>query len=173
MSATDGTVIECAGAGDLPAILDILNHYVLHDHCTFDTEPWSVAQKQAWFDGFAASGPHRLLVARRDDRIEAYAHSARWRPKNAYDVTVETTIYVAPDATGQGLGGRLLGRLLTELRGTGALRAVAGVAQPNEASNRLHERLGYRVVGTFHRVGRKFGRDWDVTWFERDIEATP
>jgi phosphinothricin acetyltransferase len=173
VNANGGTVIEPAGAGDLPAILGILNHYVRHDHCTFDTEPWSVAQKQAWFDGFSGSGPHRLLVARRDDRIEAYAHSSRWRPKNAYDVTVETTIYVAPDATGQGLGGRLLGRLLAELRGSGALRAVAGIAQPNEASNRLHERLGYRVVGTFHRVGRKFGRDWDVTWFERDIESTP
>ena len=51
----------------------------------------------------------------------------------------------------------------------GALRAVAGIAQPNEASNRLHRKLGYRAVGTFHRVGRKFNRDWDVTWFERDI----
>lgn len=86
-------------------------------------------------------------------------------------MTVETTVYVAPDALGQGLGTALLGGLLERLRGTGALRAVAGIAQPNDASNRLHETLGYRPVGTFHRVGRKFGRDWDVAWYERDIEA--
>ncbi len=162
--------LEPARAGDLPGLLDILNHYVLHDHCTFDTEPWTCADKQPWFDGFDQSGRYRLLVARQDQNILGYAHSGQWRGKRAYDVTVETTVYLAPDATGQGLGARLLGELLESLKGTGALRAVAGIAQPNEASNRLHHRLGYRVVGTFHRVGRKFGRDWDVTWFERDIE---
>ncbi len=166
----DDVVLEAARPDDLPGLLDILNHYVLNDHCTFDTEPWSRTGKQAWFDGFGPSGPYRLLVARRAGHLLGYAHSGQWRGKRAYDVTVETTVYLAPDATGQGLGLRLLGELLTSLRGTGALRAVAGIAQPNEASNRLHRALGYREVGTFHRVGRKFGRDWDVTWFERDIE---
>lgn len=161
--------IVSAAPEDLPAILAILNHYIRHDHCTFDTEPWSVADKQAWFDGFDGTGPHRLLVARRGDGIDGYAHSARWRPKAAYDVTVETTIYVAPGAVGRGIGKRLLATLLREVRGTGALRAVAGIAQPNPASNRLHEALGYQPVGTFHRVGRKFGRDWDVAWYQRDL----
>ena len=163
--------LEPARPGDLSSLLAILNHYVLHDHCTFDTEPWSPGDKQAWFDGFGTSGPYRLLVARKGERILGYAHSGQWRSKRAYDVTVETTVYLAPEATGQGLGARLLGGLLSSLRGSGALRAVAGVAQPNEASNRLHRSLGYGVVGTFHRVGRKFGRNWDVTWFERDIES--
>mgnify|MGYP001823492298 CR=1 FL=1 len=171
MTPTAVPHIEDAVAGDLPAILDILNHYVRSDHCTFDTEPWTPAQKADWFGQFRAAGPHRLLVARQDDRLTGYAHSAAWRPKRAYDVTVETTVYVAPGALGRGLGTALLGRLLELLRGSGALRAVAGIAQPNDASNRLHEVLGYRPVGTFHRVGRKFGRDWDVAWFERDIES--
>jgi phosphinothricin acetyltransferase len=165
--------VEAARPGDLPAILDILNHYVRHDHCTFDTQPWSVADKQDWFDGFRAEGPHRLLVARRGDQLLGYAHSARWRPKRAYDVTVETTVYVAPDARARGLGRLLLGTLLRQLAGSGALRAVAGVAQPNQASDRLHESLGYQRVGTFHGVGHKFDQDWDVTWFERDIEPAP
>ena len=169
--AAEGIAIEPAKNGDLPAILDILNHYVREDHCTFDTMPWSVAQKQAWFDSFGATGPHRLLVARRNKQIVGYAHSAPWRPKRAYDVTVETTIYVAPDARGSGLGRRLLARLLADLRGSGALRAVAGIAQPNPVSNHLHEALGYQTVGTFHRVGRKFEQDWDVTWFQRDIDT--
>jgi phosphinothricin acetyltransferase len=166
----DALEIGPARPGDLPGLLAILNHYVLHDHCTFDTDPWSPGDKQAWFDGFRTAGPYRLLIARREDRVIGYAHSGQWRSKRAYDVTVETTVYLAPDATGQGLGARLLGGLLTSLQGSGALRAVAGIAQPNEASNHLHRKLGYRAVGTFHRVGRKFDRDWDVTWFERDIE---
>ncbi|MEE4174326.1 MAG: N-acetyltransferase family protein [Xanthomonadales bacterium] len=174
-TAKDRIVLEPARAGDLPDLLDILNHYVLEDHCTFDTQPWTCEAKQAWFDAFDTTGPYRLLVARQaaslDGRLLGYAHSGQWRSKRAYDVTVETTVYLAPDARGQGLGARLLGGLLESLRGTGALRAVAGIAQPNEASNRLHLKLGYRTVGTFHRVGRKFDRDWDVTWFERDIEG--
>ena len=169
----DDVLLEPARPGDLPGVLDILNHYVLNDHCTFDTEPWSCDDKQAWFDGFRTTGPYRLTVARQDGRLLGYAHSGRWRGKRAYDVTVETTVYLAPDSTGRGLGARLLGELLVSLRGSGALRAVAGIAQPNEASNRLHRGLGYRLVGTFHRVGRKFDRDWDVSWFERDIESEP
>lgn len=162
--------LEAAQLDDLPGVVRILNHYVLHDHCTFDTEPWTPEAKRPWFDTFSETGPFRLLVARRDNGLLGYAHSGQWRSKRAYDVTVETTVYLAPDATGQGLGALLLDGLLQALKGTGALRAVAGVAQPNEASNRLHARLGYRRVGTFHRVGRKFDQDWDVTWFERDIE---
>ncbi|MEM1411345.1 MAG: N-acetyltransferase family protein [Pseudomonadota bacterium] len=163
-------MIEDARPGDLTAILSILNHYILSDHCTFDTEPWTEAQKQSWFEAFTGTGKHRLLVAREDDTVLAYAHSAPWRPKAAYKVTVETTVYVAPGATGRGLGRQLLSTLLEVIRGSGALRAVAGIAQPNDASNALHQTLGYRAVGTFHGVGRKFKRDWDVTWFERNIE---
>jgi phosphinothricin acetyltransferase len=170
-SPHDDVVLAPPRTGDLPDLLDILNHYVLHDHCTFDTEPWSCGDKQTWFDGFRTTGPYRLIVARRGDDVLGYAHSGQWRSKRAYDVTVETTVYLAPTATGQGLGARLLDGLLSSLRGSGALRAVAGIAQPNEASNHLHRKLGYREVGTFHRVGRKFGRDWNVTWFERDIDS--
>lgn len=162
--------IEPARSGDLAGILRILNHYIEHDHCTFDTQAWSEADKQPWFDSFGARRRHQLLVARdRNDRIAGYAHSGPWRPKRAYDVTVETTVYLAPEAAGQGLGRRLLSTLLERLSGSGARRAVAGVAQPNPASNYLHEALGYSTVGTFHSCGHKFGKSWDVRWFERPL----
>jgi L-amino acid N-acyltransferase YncA len=48
-------------------------------------------------------------------------------------------------------------------------RAYAGVALPNDASVALHERLGFREVGTYVEVGRKFSRYWDVRWFERSL----
>lgn len=141
------------------------------DHCTFDTEPWSVKQKQAWFDAFQADNPYRLLVARAGSQLLGYAHSGAWRPKKAYQVTAETTVYLHPDAAGQGLGARLLRELLATLAAAGVERAVAGVAQPNPASDRLHAALGFARVGTFERVGHKFGRHWDVTWWQRDTRA--
>jgi phosphinothricin acetyltransferase len=159
--------IHRAKGGDLPGVLKILNHYVVNHHCTFDTRPWSVEQKQEWFDQFSHEGRYRLLVARSGDRLLGYAHSCRWRPKNAYDITVETTVYVHPEHKSRGLGHALLQRLLDELEGTGVHSAVAGIAQPNEASNRLHERLGYQSVGTFQRAGLKFNNYWDVTWYQK------
>jgi phosphinothricin acetyltransferase len=159
--------IHDAGSNDLPGVLDILNHYVVNNHCTFDTRPWSVEQKQDWFDQFSHEGRHRLLIAKSGELLLGYAHSSRWRPKDAYDITVETTVYIHPEQRSRGLGYRLLQRLLEELEGTGVHSAVAGIAQPNEASNRLHERLGYQKVGTFHRVGLKFDQYWDVTWYQR------
>lgn len=154
---------------DLAGILEILNHYIAHDHCTFDTDPWSLEQKQPWFDGFASKPQYRLLVARQGPDVLGYAHSGQWRNKHAYDITVETTVYVAPQQAGRGLGRSLLGTLLNDLEDTPAGRAVAGIAQPNVASNRLHESLGFEPVGTFHKVGHKFDQYWDVRWFERAI----
>ena len=124
MNASPLSTIEDARPGDLPAVLSILNHYISNDHCTFDTEPWSVAQKQAWFDAFQADNPYRLLVARADGQLLGYAHSGAWRPKKAYQVTAETTVYLHPDAAGQGLGARLLRELLATLAAAGVERAV-------------------------------------------------
>ena len=162
-------VIEPARQDDLPAILGILNHYIEHDHCTFDTRPWSVEQKQSWFDGFSDDGPYRLLVARQGDLLLGYVHSNRWRPKNAYDITVETTVYVAPEAGGQGIGYRLMESLFRKIDGQGLHSAVAGVTQPNPASDALHLKLGFERVGTFKEVGYKFGHFHDVTWYRKPL----
>lgn len=162
--------IRHAGPGDLPGILEILNHYILNDHCTFDTEPWTVAEKAQWFESCAADSPYQLLVATLDGRIAGYAHSSRWRPKNAYDITVETTVYVAWDSQGRGIGRALMQNLLEGLSGYGLRSAVAGVTQPNPASDHLHTSLGFTKVGTFEQVGYKFGNYHDVTWYRRRLD---
>ncbi|NND44178.1 MAG: N-acetyltransferase [Xanthomonadales bacterium] len=158
---------EAARPGDLPALLGILNHYIATDHCTFDTVPWRPEQKQTWFEACDNSGPYQLWVAREGPDLLGYAHSNRWRPKQAYDITVETTVYVHPDHLGRGLGRALLGHLLEQLIEQRLHSAVAGIAQPNPASNELHRKLGFREVGTYREVGFKFGRHWDVTWFQK------
>ena len=158
--------IEAAASGDLDGVLAILNHYVTTHHCTFDTEPWSVADKRPWFDGLSPDGPHRLLVARGGDGLAGYAHSGAYRPKAGYATTVETTVYVHPAHCGNGVGEALLSELLGGLRACDVRRAIAIVAQPNAASNRLHEKLGYRPIGTLTDAGRKFGRYWDTRFYE-------
>jgi len=76
----------------------------------------------------------------------------RWRPKPAYDTTVETSIYCAPESVGQGLGGKLYAALFDAIAGENIHRIVAGYVPPNSASAALHERFGFRPVGTFSEV---------------------
>jgi len=162
-------VLRSGAEGDLGAIDAIYAYYVRETPITFDLELFSAQQRRGWFEGFSEHGRHRLLVAERDGSVAGYACSHRFRPKAAYDTSVETTIYLDPQATGEGIGTRLYGRLLEELAGEDAHRALAGITLPNPASIALHEHFGFTPVGVYHEVGYKFGRYWDVQWFERAL----
>lgn len=164
-------IIRPARFGDLPALVEIYNHYVTDSHVTFDTEPFTPEEREPWFSGFAPTGPYRLLVAELDGAPIGYATSTRLRPKAAYSTSVETTVYVAPDRRGRGYGGKLYRALLRALEDEGLHRAYAGIALPNPASVAMHERLGYRHLGTYREVGRKFGKFWDVAWYERSLSS--
>jgi phosphinothricin acetyltransferase len=165
--------IAPATADDLEAINEIYNHYVRTTAITFDLEPKMMDWRRDWFAGFAQRGRHRLLVARDGDVVLGYASSARHRPKAAYEPSVETSVYLGPDHVGRGIGRILYETLLRELEGEDVHRAFAGIALPNPASVRLHERLGFRRAGLFSEQGRKFGRYWDVAWYERAVPSHP
>ncbi|MER8086170.1 N-acetyltransferase family protein [Streptomyces sp. NPDC087532] len=160
--------------GDLVALTDIYNHYVRETALTFDTAPFTPEQRLPWLRSHPEDGPHRLLVAK-DVRIVGpvsilgYATSSAFRPKAAYATSVEVSVYCAPWATGRGIGTLLYSSLFEALAGEDLHRAYAGITQPNDASARLHERFGFRHVGTYAEVGRKFGTYWDVAWYEKQM----
>jgi phosphinothricin acetyltransferase len=159
--------VRPATADDLPALTAIYNHYVVHTPITFDVAPFEPEQRRAWFQEHGAGGRHRLLVAEAGGRPIGYASTSRWRPKPAYDTTVESSVYVHPDAVGRGIGRLLYTALFDAIAGEDVQSIVAGVALPNGASVALHERCGFMRVGVFAAVGRKFGQYWDVAWFQR------
>ncbi|MFE3885139.1 GNAT family N-acetyltransferase [Streptomyces lydicus] len=98
-----------------------------------------------------------------------YATSSAFRPKAAYAPSVEVTVYCAPHAAGRGIGTLLYTSLFKALADEDVHRAYAGITQPNEASTRLHTRFGFRHIGTYTEVGRKFGRYRDVAWYQKDL----
>jgi phosphinothricin acetyltransferase len=120
-------------------------------------------------DRHAETGPHRLLVATDGDTIVGYATSGRLREKPAYLTSVETTVYVHPDRHSRGIGTRLYAALFAALAQEDLHRAYAAIVLPNPASIALHARFGFRPVGLFSEVGRKFGRHWDVQWLQRPL----
>jgi phosphinothricin acetyltransferase len=175
--------IRPAELRDLPRLTEIYNYYVINTPVTFDVEPYTVERREPWFAQFGRTGRHRLLVAESaqesakesaqesaresSKQIVGYVGTTKFRPKAAYETTVETTIYCAPNAVGKGVGGRLYTALFEALRGEDIHRFVAGYALPNAATAAIHERFGFKVVGVFSENGRKFGKYWDVCWTER------
>ena len=169
IKAADAT-IRSALESDLEKINDLYNEYVRDTHVTFDLEPVAMAKRREWFSDHGGSdGRYRLLVAVVGTELIGYASSSRFRPKPGYDTSVETSIYLAPEATGIGIGTRLYQALFESLGGQDIHRAYAGIALPNPASIALHERFGFKRVAMFTEQGRKFGRYWDVAWFEKDL----
>jgi phosphinothricin acetyltransferase len=175
---------------DLAALTALYNHYVRETPITFDLEAFTPEERRPWLLSHPEDGPHRLMVATDADcesgtaarsaslrgggretggRILGYATSSPHRPKAAYATSVETSVYVLPDAGRRGVGSRLYDALFKALADEDVHRAYAGITQPNEASTRLHERFGFEYVGTYREVGRKFGRYWDVAWYEKEL----
>lgn len=161
-----------AALNDLPRITEIYNHYVINTPITFDLEPVSTEDRVGWFHEHSDGRRYRLLVAIDGGEIVGYAGTGRFRAKRAYDTTVESTIYCAPDATSRGIGTALYAALFEAIAGEDINRIVGGVTIPNDASLALHRRFGFRQVGVFTGNGRKFGRYWDVAWFERPLGLT-
>lgn len=156
---------------DMVALVDIYNHYVRETAITFDTVPFTPEGRMEWLRSHPQDGPYRLLVAQDvpSARVLGYATSSPFRAKPAYSTSVEVSVYCSRDATGRGIGTLLYEALFDALAGEDLRRAYAGVTQPNEASTRLHARFGFRHVGTYAEVGRKFGTYWDVAWYEKPL----
>lgn len=169
-SAATKITVRPAIEADLGRLTDIYNHYVLNSAATFDIEPFTLEQRAEWFEHYSTTGPHLLLVAEAAGFVVGSAWSSPYRPKRAYDSTVETSVYCDPKLTGQGVGAALYGALFAALADVPSLhRAVAGITLPNPASVRLHERFGFSHFGTLTEAGLKFGRHWDVSYWSKPL----
>lgn len=162
--------VRPARPADLPRLTEIYNHYVATTAITFDLEPFTVEQRRSeWFDHYADRGRYRLLVADTGDGVLGYATSSPFARKAAYQTSVETSVYCAPEAVGRGIGSRLYAGLFAALDGEDVHRALAGITMPNDPSVALHRRFGFTEVGLYAEVGRKFGRYWDVLRMVRPL----
>lgn len=157
---------------DLSSLLEVYNHYVERSPATFEVEPVHPSERAAWLHEHLSGGRYRLWVATDPEGLlVGWATSSPFRPRAAYATTVESSVYCRAGFEGRGIGSRLYKALFRSIEDEDIERVVAAITLPNRASVRLHERFGFRRVGTFHRVGRKFDRFWDVAWFERPLRA--
>ena len=161
--------IRAATDRDLEQVNDVYNHYVRESHVTFDVAPVTMADRREWFRRFDTAGRYRLLVATTPTAVLGYASSGPYHEREAYGPSVQTSIYTAPGMQRRGVGSALYAALFELLEREDVHRAYGGIALPNDASIALHERFGFTRVGCFTEQGRKFGRYWDVVWYERPV----
>jgi phosphinothricin acetyltransferase len=161
----DELSIRPAELSDAPVLARIYNHYVSNTVVTFEEDPLSdddMAGRVS--ESRAASLP--WIVAELSGVVVGYAYASKWKGRCAYRYSVETTIYLDNSITSRGIGSKLYRELLSQIRAMGMHTAIGGVALPNPASVALHEKHGFRHVGTFHQVGYKQARWVDVGYWQ-------
>ncbi len=164
--------IRQATETDAERIRIIYNHYIATTTISFEEEPVTAADMAKRIaDVGAAKLPWLVMID--GDTLIGYAYATKWRVRAAYRFAVESSVYLDPDYAGRGAGTVLYEALLAELRQRELHLAIGGIAQPNEASVRLHERLGFKKVAHFEEVGLKFGRWVDVGYWQLKLTDTP
>lgn len=160
------TTVRTATSQDAACFAEIYNHFVLTTAISFE-EAAIPAEEMAARMGRVAAASLPWLVAQRDGRIVGYAYASNWKERHAYRFTAETTVYVAPEHGGLGIGSALYGALFPRLSEAGRHAAIAVIALPNAPSVALHEKFGMTKVAHYREVGFKFGRWHDVGDWQR------
>lgn len=162
--------IRSATPVDAAVLREIYRPYVETTAVSFELEMPSLDEFRRRIS-IAVEGWSWLVAVTGEGRPVGYAYASAHRTREAYRTSVETSAYVHQDYFRQGIGRALYTQLLHELGERGFASAFAGITLPNPASVSFHERLGFEPIGVFPRVGRKFGRWYDVAWFYRPIPS--
>jgi phosphinothricin acetyltransferase len=163
-------MVREATVADLPSVAAIYTHYTLRTTATFNIEVRTPREWRERFDEHIVNGPYDLLVAVEDEVVVGFVETQRFRPKPAYDRSIELSVYVTPDGQSRGVGAALFAALFARIDGGPHFhRAFSIIALPNAASIALHERFGFVHRGTLTEAGYKFGQYLDVAYYERAL----
>ena len=150
---------------DAAELARIYNHYIAETHITFETDEISASDMAARIQDTLAA-PLPWVVAETLSSMLGYAYASRWKGRCAYRYSVESTIYLDPQFTGEGIGRPLYSALIDAIRELSMHSVIGGIALPNDASIRLHEALGFEKIGEFSEVGYKFDQWIDVGYWQ-------
>jgi phosphinothricin acetyltransferase len=170
--------LRLAAPADGAQIADIYAPFCLETAVSFETTAPNEGQMRERISTLTQRYPWLVAVSETGD-VLGYAYAGKHRERAAYRWSVDFTAYLAPGAKRRGIGTALYHALLRICQSLGYYRGFAGITLPNEASVRLHEKIGFRSIGVYRRVGFKLGRWHDVGWWslnllpEEDVPREP
>lgn len=163
---TQHTIVQCLHEKHAQAILDIFNEAILNSTALYDYAPRVLESMEPWF---AAKDKGKFPVIGIEDEagsLLAFGSFGMFRAWPAYKYTVEHSVYVHKDHRGRGLGQEVMQALIGAARQRDVHALVGGIDSTNAGSIALHERLGFRHVGTLPQVGFKFGQWLDLAFYQ-------
>jgi L-amino acid N-acyltransferase YncA len=156
---------------DAAACAAIYAPHVEDSPVSFEERAPEAAEMAARIDRYGAR--YAWLVAEREGEVVGYAYATPFNERPAYRWSTSVSVYVADAARGEGVGRALYSALFDRLRERGFRMACAGITLPNEASEALHESLGFELVGVNHEIGWKQGAWRDVGWYQLELSTPP
>ncbi|MDV6169709.1 N-acetyltransferase family protein [Flavobacterium sp. DG1-102-2] len=157
--------IRPAETKDLPGILEIMNHNILHSTAVYDYVPKSLDEIQGWFNERQQDG-FKLIAAEYNGSVAGYAGYGIFKPKAGYRFTVEHSVYVSEEFHGKGIGKLLMAELIAIAKKEGIHSMIGVIDADNAASIAFHKQFGFTETGFLKQAGFKFGRWLDVTFMQ-------
>jgi len=153
---------------DAPQLTEMYNYYIRETTSTIELEELSVSDFEARITKITSKFPY--IVWEEKGEILGYAYATTFRERAGYRFTVETSVYVRKDQIKNKIGSKLYVELIRLVTEKGFHRAIGGLTLPNPASERFHEKMGFKKVAHFHEVGQKFGNWHDVGFWQLDLK---
>ena len=157
-------MIREATSADATQLCEIYNYYVLETTITFEEAAVTPGDMKQRVQDTLPGLP--WLVWEEDQHILGFCYASKWKGRCAYRHSVESTIYLKPDAVSRGIGSQLYRALLHDLKQRGLHTVLGGIALPNSASVAFHEKFGFEQVAQFKQVGNKFDEWIDVGYWQ-------
>lgn len=150
---------------DVNAILKIINHEIQHSTALYDYKERTYVQQLAWFKKKKVD-QMPVIVAQLRNKVVGFGTYGIFRPWDAYQFSIEHSLYVNADNRGLGIGKKLLSELIQLARQNGYHTMIAGIDSSNEGSFHFHKQFGFQEIGTFREIGYKFDRWLDLRFLQ-------
>lgn len=170
LNVASPVLIRDAQHADLPQILDIYNEVIAHTTAVYSETPASLGDRESWWRARVALS-YPVLVAVDASGVVGFSSFGDFRSFPCYAPTVEHSVHVRADRRGAGLGAQLVQPLFDRAAALGKHTMIAGIDANNDASIRMHARLGFERIALFTEVGQKFGRWLDLVFMQRRVGA--
>ncbi len=163
--------IRTATVADAPGITEIFNHAIQHTTASFYFQPRTIEQRTHWL----TTRPDRyaVLVAQLESRVVGWAALDPWSEKRGYRISAEISYYVHPEFHGRNIGSQLVQALERVARQNQFRNLLAKICENNLVSLKLAQRAGFQHAGTLRSVGEKFGRAYDVHFYQKQLDSQP
>lgn len=156
--------IRDAREEDISQLADIYNWAVKNTTATFDLQEQSLENRKVWFSHY--KGNHPLIVAEMDGRVVGYSSLSKFREKEAYNKTVELSVYIHPEYHRKGIATLLMKEIIQRGRQLGHYSIISCITAGNDVSVKMHETFGFDYCGCIKAAGFKFDRWNDILFYQ-------